>query len=257
MIKHAWNCAAIVLQWNFKCWRLHNKWCAHPYGKIYLSFSEIKFPSVLGHFLLSMYGTYKNALLHFVITYCVHAHDITPSRHSNILTYSMEQSPSYEATLFSAIQDIPRILWNPKVHYRIYKFPPHVFILSQINPFHASLPPYLSFLFHCFGHTKVSVQIRLTCICFVRRPVFRWGIVSISPKSQPGGPSLVVCPRLLIEYICSCPPYWRPFLHLQPEGTPCRVDGDPLTMIFKFLSIFPVLWQLSPSSGTQTPFLSL
>ena len=38
-----------------------------------------------------------------------------------ILTYSMEQSPSWEANRFSASQAIPRILWNPKVHCRIYK----------------------------------------------------------------------------------------------------------------------------------------
>ena len=53
-----------------------------------------------------------------------------------LLTYSMQQSPSSEANLFSASQEIPRILWKPNIHYRINKFPPPVRILSQLDPVH-------------------------------------------------------------------------------------------------------------------------
>ena len=53
-----------------------------------------------------------------------------------LLTYSMVQSPSWEANWFANSQEIPRILWNPKVHYRTHKRPLPVPILGQPNPVH-------------------------------------------------------------------------------------------------------------------------
>ena len=54
----------------------------------------------------------------------------------HLLTYSMVQSPSWEANWFAASQEIPRISRNPKVHYRTHKGPPTVSILVQLNPVH-------------------------------------------------------------------------------------------------------------------------
>jgi len=68
-----------------------------------------------------------------------------PGDHSfDILTYSIEQSPSLEANLFSGSQEIPRILWNSKVHYRIHKSPPPVSFLSQIDADHVPTSHFLT-----------------------------------------------------------------------------------------------------------------
>ena len=52
------------------------------------------------------------------------------------LTYSMVQSPTWEANWFTASQEIPLFLCYPKMHYRIQKCPSPVPILSQLDPVH-------------------------------------------------------------------------------------------------------------------------
>ena len=107
--------------------------------------------------------------------YCLHFTYLP----THSLTHSKEQSPSWQANRFSASQEIPHILWNPKVHYGIHKFPPPVPILSKLDPVHTPTSHFLNIhLLLClslrFPHQNPSYTSPLTHTRYVPRSSSRF-----------------------------------------------------------------------------------
>jgi hypothetical protein len=133
----------------------------------------------------------------------------------------MEQSPSWEAKRSSASQEIPRILWNPQVHYRTHKSPPPV---PYPEPYQSSpCPPIPLLKLHIpFPllrlYQRISPGPRL-CAVF-RNMVIFYGEELLAPRPTPkleDHPFSVVRDCLFNVFVAILH-IRRPFLHPQPEN---------------------------------------
>jgi hypothetical protein len=97
-------------------------WNTAATGRIFMKFLSIFRKSDV-KIQVSLKYDKNNGYFEGLYTY-IHTYLLTPC--SRVLLEKL--------TCFAASQEIPRILWNPKVHYHTHKCPPPVPILSPLHP---------------------------------------------------------------------------------------------------------------------------
>jgi hypothetical protein len=144
--------------------------------------------------------------------------------------YYMEQSPSWKSNRFLASQEIPRILWNAKVHSRIYKCPPLVRIQSRIDPDHALISHFL--------------KIHLNIILSPTPGSSKWSLSFRFPHQNPEYTST-------LSHTCytPCPPHSSRFddcsrMSVYSVVTVLRVQRHDSVAVFKFTIVWDVEYVL-------------
>jgi len=156
------------------------------------------------------------------------------------IIYSKEQSPPWEAKMFSARQEISHILWNPIVHYCVYNsplslswartiqsMPPSYFLKIHLNIILYG-PNFISLLY-CLGSTKGSVQAGDNCIPFVTKPE---NLLAPCPTPKlEDHPFSAVFYCLFNIFVATL--YMEDFLHPQPQNPLPFGDRDTLIVGFR------------------------
>ena len=153
----------------------------------------------------------------------------------------MEHSPSWEANWFSASQEIPRILWNPKIHYRIHKCLPHICILSQLDLVHGPTSHFLkTHLNIILQYTPGSSMLSLSLMFPHQNPVSLNIILPSTPGSSKWSLSLM-------------------FPHQNPVSLNIILPSKPWSSKWAlYLRFAPKPWiLLSPTRATRSAHLIL
>ena len=137
-----------------------------------------------------------------------------PLLYDYLLTYSMEGSPSWEANRFATSQEIPCILWNPKVHYGIHKCPPPVPILNQLDPVHTPTSYFLKIHLNIIlpstpASPKWSLSLRPPC----QNPVYASPLPHTGYMPRPSHSYRFDNPKILSEEYRSLSSSLCSFLH--------------------------------------------
>ena len=96
----------------------------------------------------------------------------------------MEHRPYSAANSSSPIQEIPRILRNPKVHYRVYNRPPLVPTQNQIQPVRA-LPTHFKDPFNIIPSPTPRFRICYFSSCYPPNPCMNVSFASYVPPPLP------------------------------------------------------------------------
>jgi hypothetical protein len=114
----------------------------------------------------------------------------------------MKLRASWEAANCAATQELPSVLWNPKVHYRPHKSPPLVPFLSQIDPI-PTIPSYLSKINFNIVHppTSWSFQWSLDITYYYLFIIIISG-VGLSPLGTAATSGLLCKPQKIDEGDC-------------------------------------------------------
>ena len=126
------------------------------------------------------------------------------------------------------IRVIDEIILNYKLKYSFFKFQP---LLSNQTPSPHILKHLHDLLHRCPQFHSSHVMSRQMQAFNVSRSVTEERRQSVGTQTA-WGPHLFGGPRLLIQYIPSYSPLWRPFLYTQPEVATYRGHRDPLITVY-------------------------